>query len=418
MLYIPNFWGYTAKRLKSNPKTVILWVLFGEKALYPHAVSFTAIHVEELCVTDLMVIINSERIHRKMIIIQMMGGLGNQLQQYAFYRKLNKCGIETKIDTSWYSEEVQRDMAAPRTLEIKRLKGVSFEEASTEEVYQLTGIAPLNGSDHLSKIAPIMGKLRRKLLPGTVKVFEENSRIFVSEIYDGIVNKKTIKDLYTKAHFACEYYYADILEDLRKEVSFPINEAKNYQKIVEMAKEMQSTNSVSVHIRRGDYLDDINAKYYGGICTEEYYEAAVKHVIESAGADSFYIFSDDIPYAEDFAQRIAKIATADREAGAVEAEEVTANGIKAKVINLNHADDSMFDIYLMSQCRHNITANSTFSFWGARFNANEEKMMIRPTKHINQQPFDIEDMRIWWKGWTFVSPTGEVFDSTSTRIVK
>lgn len=317
-----------------------------------------------------------------MVIIQMMGGLGNQLQQYAFYKKLNKCGIETKIDTSWYEDDVQKSMAAPRKLEIKALEGVEFEEATKKEVSDLIGDRSLTG------------KIRRKLFPKSVKVFEENSRIFVPEIYDGIVNKKTIKNIYTRAHFACEYYYADILEDLRGEISFPVSNSSNYSKIKELAKRMNDTDSVSVHIRRGDYLDDINAKYYGGICTDEYYEAAVKYIIEKTGADYFFIFSDDTDYAVDFANKLMN----------------TGNGkITAEVVDINHGDDSMFDIYLMSQCHHNITANSTFSFWGARFNSFDGKIMIRPTKHINQQPFDIEDMRVWWKGWTFISPTGDCY---------
>lgn len=331
-----------------------------------------------------------------MIIIQMMGGLGNQLQQYAFYMKLNKCGIDAKIDTSWYSSDIQENMAAPRTLEIKRLKGVSFEEADAKEVSKLLGSVGAAGLGSEKRIGKIIEKARRKFLPWTIHVFEENSRIFVPEIYDGVLIERNIRDLYTKAHFACEYYYADILEELREEISFPIEEAIDYQGIVDLSEEMMSTNSVSVHIRRGDYLDDLNMKYYGGICTEEYYEAAVKYIIEKTGADRFYIFSDDIAYAEDFACHLIGI-------------DVNGLDLKARVVDINHGVDNMFDIYLMSRCKHNITANSTFSFWGARFNGNEKKIMIRPTKHINQQPFDAEDMKIWWKGWTLISPEGVIF---------
>ena len=317
-----------------------------------------------------------------MVIIQLMGGLGNQLQQYAFYRKLNKCGIEAKIDTSWYGADVQKNMAAPRTMEIKRLGGIEFEEASSKEVARLIGDKSLSG------------KFRRKMFPNTIKIFEENSRVFVPEFFDSVVVNRNIKDIYTKAHFACEYYYADILEDLRNEVSFPLEQASNSQQIKELAEKMSDTESVSIHIRRGDYLDDINAKYYGGICTEEYYESAVKYLVENAGANRFFIFSDDKDYATDFAHRLMKKKNSE---------------ITAEVIDINHGDDSMFDIYLMSRCRHNITANSTFSFWGARFNAYEDKIMIRPTKHINQQPFDSSDMKKWWAGWTFVSPEGKIY---------
>ena len=70
--------------------------------------------------------------------------------------------------------------------------------------------------------------------------------------------------------------------------------------------------------------------------------------------------------------------------------------------------DSFFDIQLMSKCAHNICANSTFSFWGARLNAGRDKICIRPSIHKNTQKCIPEEMKELWKGWTLITPQGVI----------
>ena len=98
----------------------------------------------------------------------------------------------------------------------------------------------------------------------------------------------------------------------------------------------------------------------------------------------FYLFSDDISYVSKKYQ----------------GEEYT-------IVDINHGKDSFYDMWLMSQCKHNICANSTFSFWGARLNGNDDKIVIRPTIHKNSQTFVKKEMEELWKGWRFVSPLGK-----------
>ena len=98
----------------------------------------------------------------------------------------------------------------------------------------------------------------------------------------------------------------------------------------------------------------------------------------------FYLFSDDISYIK----------------GAFPGKEYT-------IVDLNRGKDSFYDMYLMSSCKHNICANSTFSFWGARLNPNEDKIMIRPTIQKNSQVFVKEEMEELWRGWQFISPQGK-----------
>ncbi len=302
-----------------------------------------------------------------MIIIQVAGGLGNQLQQYALYRKFVRLGREARLDISWFEDkETQQKIEAgdvtPRKLELTCFDRLVYETCSEDEK------AALIGDDKL------MGKLRRKCFPFTVKWFHE-SKMYHPEILN-------FDNQYLSGYFACEKYYSDILYDLREKIQFPKSDNPlNW----EMAEKMRKCQSVSVHIRRGDYLKPENAEMFGNICTEAYYEASIEKVKEIVPDARFYLFSDDIPYVEE------------RYRG----EEYT-------VVDINHGSDSFYDMWLMSQCKHNICANSTFSFWGARLNGNEEKIMIRPTIHKNSQIFVKEEMEDLWQGWCFISPAGKV----------
>lgn len=309
-----------------------------------------------------------------MVIIQVMGGLGNQLQQYALYRKLIRLGKEVRLDVSWF-DEVKRveerkganseetSAITKRQLELLKFDRLLFETCSEEEKRKLIG------SDGLS------GKLRRKLMPATVHWFHE-SRMYHPEIF-------TFEDMYLSGYFACEKYYADILYELRERIQFPPSADSRNR---ELAEEMQNGHSISVHIRRGDYLNPENAAMFGNICTETYYEEAIRWMKEKVPDAHFYIFSDDVLYVR---QKYA-------------GEEYT-------VVDINHGADSFYDMWLMSNCKHHICANSTFSFWGARLGNYESKIKIRPTIHKNSQVFVKEEMQELWKGWTFVSPEGKVY---------
>lgn len=297
-----------------------------------------------------------------MIVVQVAGGLGNQLQQYALYRKFVRLGKEARLDISWFSEEVQKNMLAKRELELDYFDRLVYETCSPDEKKALIGPEGL------------AGKIRRKLLPGSIKWFQE-SKMYHPELLD-------MDDMYISGYFACEKYYGDILYDLRQKIQFPPStNPENHR----LAEEMAECESVSVHVRRGDYLDKENQEMFGNICTEAYYKGALEFVRERCEKPHFYIFSDDLAYVK---------------------EKFT--GEEYTIVDINHGKDSFYDMWLMSCCKHNICANSTFSFWGARLNPYEDKIMVRPTIHKNSQTFVKEEMEELWQGWNFVSPDGRV----------
>ena len=297
-----------------------------------------------------------------MIIIELMGGLGNQLQQYALYRKLVRMGKKARIDTSWFQMQKQeRKEVTSRELELDRFDRLVYEVCTQEEKEALIGSGGLSG------------KLRRRLLPGSVKWFHESS-VYHPEIFD-------FEDMYVSGYFACEKYYADILYDLRERIQFPLSGNPLNR---ELKDEMERGMSVSLHIRRGDYLNPANRELFGGICTEDYYRGAIDFVLGKFPDAHFYVFSDDAGYAKSRYQ-----------------------GGRYTIVDWNTGKNSFYDMQLMSFCRHNICANSTFSFWGARLNPHEDKVMVRPTIHKNGQVFVKKEMEDLWQGWSFVSPEGK-----------
>lgn len=297
-----------------------------------------------------------------MVIVQVAGGLGNQLQQYALYRKFVRMGKEARLDISWFSEEKGENVTG-RQLELLSFDRLIYETCTQEEKAELIGKAGLTG------------KIRRKLLPKSIRWFQE-SELYHPEIF-------TFENMYISGYFACEKYYGDILYDLRERIQFPPSSNPLNREVMQ---EMKERCSVSVHIRRGDYLDPVNREMFGGICTEKYYKGAMDFIRSRFPNAHFYLFSDDTEYVRKHFQ-----------------------GEAYTVIDWNKGKDSFYDMQLMSCCKHNICANSTFSFWGARLNGYEDKIMIRPTIHKNSQTFEPHRMYELWKGWLFADKDGKMY---------
>ena len=171
-----------------------------------------------------------------MIIIQLAGGLGNQMQQYAMYQKFLSIGKKVKLDISWFEEaDRQKNVYAKRELELNYFKKAEYEACTKEEREAMIG----SGS--------LAGKIKGKLFPGARKIFRE-SEMYHPEIFD-------FEDKYLYGYFACEKYYADIMETLWKQFAFPESGNPENRK---MAERMHNGESISIHIRRGDYLDAEN----------------------------------------------------------------------------------------------------------------------------------------------------------------
>ncbi|WP_029231931.1 alpha-1,2-fucosyltransferase [Butyrivibrio sp. VCB2006] len=308
-----------------------------------------------------------------MIIVKIAGGLGNQMQQYSLYRKLLSMGKEVKLDLSWFSPKIQEKMLAKRDFELPLFVNLPYEVATTEEV---------NAFLEQCFWEKVSGKVRRKL----GKQASDNKNVFVEtqmyhpEIFD-------FDDKYIDGYFACQKYYGDIMDELRELFVFPEHSIPElHQRNMVLASKMDKENSVSVHIRRGDYLDPENFKVLGNISTSEYYDSAMKYFMDKYPDTHFYIFTSDHEYArENF--RDESLYT---------------------IIDWNTGKDSVQDLMLMSHCRGNICANSTFSFWGARLNKRQDHEVIRTFTMRNNQHCEPDIMHDYWNGWILMDKDGKI----------
>ena len=295
-----------------------------------------------------------------MIIIKMNGGLGNQLQQYALYEKLKSLGKDVKLDISWFGKDV--GMATKRELELNYFPNVSYEVCTEEE------LRTVGNRSFFRKVSERLHLVERNL-------YVEH------QMYDEQIFNMDNKVL--EGYWACEAYYEDILPELRKKLEFP---KSGNSENAEMEEKMSSCNSVSIHLRRGDYLIAENQELFGGICTENYYEQALTYMKEKVEDARFFVFSDDPDYARE-----------------------KYSGEEYTIVDINHGKDSFFDIHLMSCCKYHICANSTFSFWGARLNPDSQKIMVRPLKQKNCDWYVPEEMKQLWKHWVLIDEEGKIW---------
>ena len=271
-------------------------------------------------------------------------------------------GKAVKLDFHAYTDKAGEEREW-RDLELPRFVNLAYEVCTEEERTRL-----------LDNSMALPDRIRRKLMGRRDKTVEDTGG-YMPEVF-------TMDDVYLYGFWDCERYYTDRIPELQKKLIFPqSSNLRNHDCI----RQMQQEQSVSVHIRRTDYLTVADGKRYMGICTDAYYEHAMRYIREQVENPVFYIFSDDADYAR------AHYHEADMH-----------------VVDWNTGEDSLFDLQLMSKCRHNICANSTFSLWGARLNQNPDKRMIRPLKHDNYEHVTADRMHENWPGWILIDAEGNI----------
>lgn len=269
-----------------------------------------------------------------MIIVKLVGGLGNQLFQYAFGRALaEKFQTELKLDTTDLQYSKNRDYA----LSPFRIKE-SF--ASLEEIKAM-------GFRRRSLISKLMIKLRQRVKIGKSGYYKEKRYEFDPEDLD-------LSDhCYVDGFWQSEKYFIDIEDTIRKEYRFKSLPDRENQKLLD---DIQANDSVSLHIRRGDYITHQDVNRVFGVCTDSYYQSAISEMNRRLKSPHYYVFSDDIPWV----QKAFKIES------------------DHTIVTINNSN-AHEDLRLMIHCKHNIVANSSFSWWGGWLNPNPDKTVIAPS---------------------------------------
>lgn len=283
------------------------------------------------------------------IIVRLTGGLGNQMFQYAAGRKCAlQMGETLKLDLS-YLRWVNRKKFTARKYELG-IFTLPVQIASDLEVLRFT--IPALRFRHLSRA---LGHLYRR------QVLEQ------SGLNDWGQLEKCGSDCYLIGTWQSERFFAKRKQEILEDFRFPDSYSSTYSTLI---TEMESCNSVSVHFRRGDYISNpLTAKSHVEL-KSCYYAAALQIITAKIPDIRCYVFSDDIAWAE----RNFRV------------------GSGTRYIHDLPRDLPHNDLFLMSKCKHNIIANSSYSWWGAWLNANSEKMVIAPKVWYRKNNLDTKDL--------------------------
>jgi hypothetical protein len=264
-----------------------------------------------------------------------MGGLGNQMFQYAAGRCLSHLHkAELKLDLSYLNKDPQNKYTKREyKLDVFTIKS----DIATEQ--DLKSFLPLDKGK-------IINTLMRKLpILFSKVVANESGHKFMKEFYS------FPKDVYLNGFWQSENYFEPVKDLIREE--FSLKEQLNGENL-ELCNNIQNCNSVSLHVRRGDYVTSKESNTYHGTCSLEYYQHAIERIKNLTKYPELFIFSDDIVWVK----------------GNLKTD------IPIHFIDKNNAGH--IDMHLMSLCKHNIIANSSFSWWGSWLNKNPNKIVIAP----------------------------------------
>jgi hypothetical protein len=269
----------------------------------------------------------------QMKIIRFIGGLGNQMFQYAFYKTLQKKHSDIRVDLSAYKID-------------KSHNGYELEHIFNVKLRKVSGI-----------VSDAYDINNRKWLPRKIRKIFGLNRYHKNEhtdfVFDPLILSNS-ESRYFSGFWQNEMYFKDIASEIKDNFQFlPLTDPQN----LEALQQIKQSNSVSIHIRRGDYVDHPS---FGGLCDKHYYQQAIELINSKTEDAKFFIFSNDIDWCK-----------------------ATLDIPSAEFISWNTGSNSYIDMQLMSECKHNIIANSSFSWWAAWLNSNPSKIVVGPAKWIH-----------------------------------
>ena len=271
-----------------------------------------------------------------MIVSHILGGIGNQMFQYAAGRSLaSHLNVCFKLDLNDFDRYTLH-----HGYELKRVFDVPIEPTSPDELKSILGLR------RLSLMKKILRRKQFSILKGQKFIVEPHFN-FWSEFFS--LNSSA----YLYGYWQSEKYFRTIEKVIRDDFTFKKPLSGNNLLI---ANQIDQTNAISLHIRRGDYLTDLKTNRIMSVCGISYYERAISYMAEKVLNPVFYVFSDDM----DWVKQSISIT------------------YPTVYVDHNQGEDSYVDMQLMSLCGHHIIANSSFSWWGAWLNPNIKKMVVAP----------------------------------------
>jgi hypothetical protein len=290
-----------------------------------------------------------------MVIAQITGGLGNQLFQYAAAKSLSlHHNVPLSLEVSSFYRKELPELEVPRDFELFNFTGITEKIISVEE---LSSLIDLKKTNVLPKM--IIPAYRKDIYTEPYYHFDKN--FFKSK-----------KKVFLKGGWQSEKYFKSHENEIRNNLH--LKDAL-VERVLEKANTLKIETSVAVHIRRGDYLRKKIIYEWHGVMDKEYYTKAFELLKSKTNASKAYYFTDDVDWVSENLLPL----------------------FDGEIISGNITKSHYEDLYLMSQCKHNIIANSSFSWWGAWLNGHKDKIVIAPKKWFGNGPKDTQD--IIPEGW-------------------
>lgn len=299
-----------------------------------------------------------------MKIVNMCGGLGNQMFQYAFALALKH---------RYPNEKVMLDTHHYRTILPKKIGHINMHNGY--EVHNIFRNAdlPIAGALDIIKLSYYMpdyhmSRFIRRYFPKrrTEYVIPTDRSFLYSE--DAL---QQTGSCYYEGYWQALPYFDEIRDTIRSVFDFGTPDGKNK----EYSEIISRPDSVGIHVRRGDY---IKHPVFGGICEAEYYRKALEKINEDGRKHSYFIFSNDSQWCRDNLSTIIGDA-------------------EIHYIEYNKGNKSFWDMYLMSQCRQLVISNSSFSWWAAYLSKNIEKVYV-PAKWAHTD----DTVDLYKKDWILI----------------
>lgn len=289
-----------------------------------------------------------------MIIDSIIGGLGNQMFQYAAGRAL----------------ALQRNQ--PLRLDLSSFEGYRLHHGfMLQNVFDCpTDIATEEEvRNTLGWQYPSV--VRRLIARRELAAFRSRGFVVEPHFHYWPEIKYVPHDCYLMGYWQSEKYFKEAASQIRKDFTF---KSTLTGMNAELSGHIVNMDSVSLHVRRGDYVSNPKTNANHGVCSLDYYQSAIRYISEYVEAPNFFIFSDDINWAK----------------------ENLRVDFPCRYIDHNQGSESYNDMQLMSLCQHQIIANSSFSWWGAWLNINPDKIVIAPKNWFANET-NIQDL--FPQGW-------------------
>lgn len=300
-----------------------------------------------------------------MVIVRLMGGLGNQMFQYAAGLRLaHRRRTELKLDLSFLLDHSPRENAVYREFDLS-VFNFRTSTASPAEIRRFRCLRHRGSKNVLRRIA---STLRQR------HYYREQQLTFDSDVLE------LPEETYLEGYFQNERYFVDIERMIRQQFRLTPDESGLQAATLRLADRIRTDDAVCLHVRRADYVTNPLASRIHGTCSLNYYERGIEKLRSLGISGKIFVFSDD----DDWCRKTFRDAS------------------HFEIVGKEHAGPrASVHLWLMTLCRHFLIANSSFSWWAAWLSDYKEKIVVRPSPWFKAQ--ELYEIDICPEEWIKIS---------------